>query len=160
MICRDGALRRSCAQSEGLRNVRCCRCSLSSGSANCWSGRHPSAAARLQCGGSGHAVEALGIFASGRATVATCQPESELARVLLGCGLAIPCEDIDALTDAIESLRKAPETRAQMGAGGRHYAEVHLATDAVLGRFNMDLAVLLERDAAPTSAAEPDGTAD
>ncbi len=162
VICGDGALKEELrAKCEGLRNVRLLplqpveRLGELLGLADIHLLPQGSSAEDLVM-----PSKLSGIFASGRATVATCQPESELARVLRGCGLAIPCEDIDALTDAIESLRKAPETRAQMGAGGRHYAEVHLATDAVLGRFNMDLAVLLERDAAPTSAAEPDGTAD
>ena len=49
------------------------------------------------------------------------------------------------LAQAITDLAHHPALRAQMGTAGRRYAEQHLDTDAVLGRFVERVRELLGR---------------
>jgi hypothetical protein len=93
-----------------------------------------------------------GMLASGRPVVATCRPDTELASVVNQAGLVVPPEDGGALALAIEQLAHAPALRAELGAAGRAYAESQLMTEAVLGRFDADLAALV---AAPMPGAPP-----
>ena len=82
-----------------------------------------------------------GMLASGRPVVATAQPMTELAAVVNGdtsqdcCGIVVLPEQPDLLAQALIHLANNPTERARMGAAGRRYAEQHLHTDAVLGRF-------------------------
>lgn len=98
-----------------------------------------------------------GMFASGRPVIATCHPGSELAGVVSGCGITVPPEDVDALSEQIEVLMRLPELRSSLGAAGRRYAEECLDTDAVLGRFASQLAALVRT--APVVASPAAGHA-
>ena len=92
-----------------------------------------------------------GMLASGRPVVATAQPMTELAAVVNGdtretcCGVVVLPEAPALLAQAITDLAHHPALRAQMGTAGRRYAEQHLDTDAVLGRFVERVRELLGR---------------
>lgn len=84
-----------------------------------------------------------GMLASGRPTLATCRPESEIARIIEGRGLTVPPDDAVALADAIATLASAPAWREELGRNARVYAEQALDRDAVLQRFAGELEALV-----------------
>jgi colanic acid biosynthesis glycosyl transferase WcaI len=76
-----------------------------------------------------------GMLASGRAVIATCKADTEIANVVARCGLVVVPEDVNALAQAIEKLVDDDEVRLQFGIQARLYAEENLARDSVLGRL-------------------------
>jgi colanic acid biosynthesis glycosyl transferase WcaI len=76
-----------------------------------------------------------GMLASGRAVIATCKADTEIANVVAQCGLVVAPEAADALADAIESLVDDDKARLNFGKQARLYAEENLAKDSVLGTF-------------------------
>lgn len=80
-----------------------------------------------------------GMMASGRPTIATSRPGTEIARVVEGRGLVVPPEDLDAFSTAIETLTANAAIRAEMGARARRYAEQFLSRDAILQRLMVEL---------------------
>jgi len=73
-----------------------------------------------------------GMLSSGRPIVATCNPDTEIAMVVAGCGKVVPPLQPEALAQAIESLADDPHARAQLGQAARRYAEEEIGRDAVL----------------------------
>jgi len=76
-----------------------------------------------------------GMLASGRAVIATCNADTEIANVIAHCGLVVAPEDGDALADAIIKLVNDDKARLHFGKQARLYAEENLARDSVLGRL-------------------------
>ena len=76
-----------------------------------------------------------GMLASGRAIIATCLANTEIANVVAQCGLVVAPEDSDALAKAIEQLLDDNEASLHFGKQARLYAEENLARDSVLGRL-------------------------
>ena len=76
-----------------------------------------------------------GMLASGRAVIATCLANTEMANVVGQCGLVVAPEDGEALASAIEQLLDDNEARLQFGRRARLYAEKNFARDSVLGRL-------------------------
>jgi colanic acid biosynthesis glycosyl transferase WcaI len=75
------------------------------------------------------------MLASGRAVIATCNADTEIANVVAQCGLVVAPEDSNALADAIRKLVDDDKARLQFGKEARLYAENNLAKDSVLGRL-------------------------
>jgi colanic acid biosynthesis glycosyl transferase WcaI len=75
------------------------------------------------------------MLASGRAVIATCKADTEIANVVAQFGLVVAPEAADALADAIESLVDDDKARLNFGKQARLYAEENLARDSVLGTF-------------------------
>jgi colanic acid biosynthesis glycosyl transferase WcaI len=75
------------------------------------------------------------MLASGRAVIATCNADTEIANVVARCGLVVAPEDGNALADAIGKLVDDDKARLQFGRQARLYAEENLARDSVLGRL-------------------------
>jgi colanic acid biosynthesis glycosyl transferase WcaI len=73
-----------------------------------------------------------GMLASGRPVIATCNPSSEIAKVVVECGLVVPPNDEDALIHAIKALVDNDSERARLGLAARNYAEVHLSIEHIL----------------------------
>lgn len=73
-----------------------------------------------------------GMLASGRPTVATAAPGTEVFEVVRGCGVVVPPERPEALADAIRDLADAPARREELGRAARRYAERNLGRDAIL----------------------------
>jgi len=76
-----------------------------------------------------------GMLASGRAVIANCNADTEIANVVARCGLVVAPEDGNALADAIGSLVDDDKARLHFGKQARLYAEENLAKDSVLGRL-------------------------
>ena len=88
-----------------------------------------------------------GMLASGRPVIAAALPETELARVVDGCGLVVPPENAAALAEAVGVLAADAPRRAALGAQGRAFAENSLDRDAVLTRFEAELRHLVAETA-------------
>jgi colanic acid biosynthesis glycosyl transferase WcaI len=76
-------------------------------------------------------------FAAGRAIVAAVSPASETAREIeaAGAGAVVPATDPNALRLAVLALKDDPARRAELGAGGRRYAEDVLSADKILANY-------------------------
>lgn len=94
-----------------------------------------------------------GMLASGRPVIATALPQTQVGRVVSGCGMLVPPGDGAAFARAIVALVADPAQRRSLGAAARAYAEAHLARDAIMTRFE-NMALALCRRSAPT-AEEP-----
>lgn len=84
-----------------------------------------------------------GMLASGRPVVATAHLDTELAKVVSGCGLVVKPEQPQAFADAIYNLVMDAVLRTRLGNQGRVYAEAHLDQNTVLGKFEVELFNLL-----------------
>jgi colanic acid biosynthesis glycosyl transferase WcaI len=73
-----------------------------------------------------------GMLSSGRAIVATCRPNTEIAELVSQCGEIVPPEDAPALAAAIERLADERARRLELGRRARMIAEQTLGVDAVL----------------------------
>lgn len=93
-----------------------------------------------------------GMLASGRAVIATAEPDTELGCALLGRGLLVPPGDAPALADAILQLAMAPAQREALGCAGRAYAEAELDQATLLRRLEREL---LRCVAGPADAMAP-----
>ncbi len=73
------------------------------------------------------------ILAAGRPILASVDPGTEVARVVTEaqCGRAVPPDDPDAFTAAIEALVSEPAELATMGARGRTWVERWISPSAV-----------------------------
>ena len=63
--------------------------------------------------------------------------------VVQTCGLVVPPEDPAAFAQAVRTLATDPALRERLGAAGYVYAQAHLDRDAVLQRFEADVADVL-----------------
>jgi colanic acid biosynthesis glycosyl transferase WcaI len=89
-----------------------------------------------------------GMLASGRPVIATCRAGSELEGVVSHCGIVVRPNDTAALAQAIVALADGRDTRLQLGASARLWAETNFERDAVLAKvFNF-----LDAADAPSSA--------
>ncbi len=84
-----------------------------------------------------------GMLASARPVVATAHPGTDLALVVQTCGLVVPPENAAALAQALQTLAADPALRESLGAAGYLYAQAHLDSAAVLGRFESDLRMVV-----------------
>lgn len=76
-----------------------------------------------------------GMLSSGRPVIATCNPESELGRVVARCGLVTPPGNAMAMASAIVQLADAPTDRSDLGGKARRYAEQRLSINGILSSF-------------------------
>ena len=98
-----------------------------------------------------------GMLSSGRPTLATAAPETQVGGVVGGgadgrspCGLVVPAGDLVAATNAVRQLVADPEWRQQLGENARRYAVAHLGREQVLEQFERDLqASVLEHRGRP-----------
>jgi colanic acid biosynthesis glycosyl transferase WcaI len=83
----------------------------------------------------------LVLLAAGRPVVASVNPTSEVARVVMasGAGTVVTPEAPDALAAAITRLQGAPAARARMAAAGRDWARLHWARDSTLEHLALTL---------------------
>ncbi len=79
------------------------------------------------------------ILAAGRPVVASVDPGTEVARTVIdaGAGLAVPPDDAEAFTKAIERLIQAPQEAAAMGAAGRRFVEQWASPAAVAEAYEL-----------------------
>lgn len=84
-----------------------------------------------------------GMFASGKAVIATAHVHTELGRVVQEAGILTPPEDVDALEKAILRLAESPVLRSELGNKGRAYALRNWDTKIILREFEHSLAAML-----------------
>jgi len=84
-----------------------------------------------------------GILASGRPVVAGAAPDTDLARAMEGCGIAVPPEDAAAFAAAIAALADDPDRRAALGAAARARAGRDWDRDAILSRLEAEIEALV-----------------
>ncbi len=95
------------------------------------------------------------MLASGRPVVATAGPDTQIATVLVGCGVVVPPGDAAALAAAMSALAADAERRRELGVEARRVAERLWDKDAVLARaFGAYL------DSAPLATADAVGPLD
>jgi colanic acid biosynthesis glycosyl transferase WcaI len=80
-----------------------------------------------------------GMLASGKAVIATSNPNTELGRIVSKVGILVLPEDPGALTDAILALVKSPDHRNALGQKGRAYAVNQWDAGIVLSQFEQHL---------------------
>ena len=98
-----------------------------------------------------------GMLSSGRPTLATADPETQVGGVVAGgadgrspCGVVVPAGDLIAATNAVRLLAADPELRQRLGANARRYAVENLGREQVLEQFERDLkASVLEHRGRP-----------
>ena len=74
------------------------------------------------------------MMASGKAVVATVAENSQIANVLVDCGLVVEPENVEAFCDAIKSLIDNPDEAKRLGYNCRQYAEQHWGKHDVLSK--------------------------
>jgi colanic acid biosynthesis glycosyl transferase WcaI len=94
-----------------------------------------------------------GMMASGRPTVATALPGTQLFRAVQGRGIVTPPGDAEAFVAALSQLARDPVLRRQLGEQGRAFAVQHLNRDQVLARFEQ--ALLEARGLVPSGPGNP-----
>jgi colanic acid biosynthesis glycosyl transferase WcaI len=88
-------------------------------------------------GGSALPSKVFRIMACGRAVVAICETNSELADLVRrsGAGIVVPPRRADVLAQAIAELATAPEEVVRMGDRGREYVAGEFCRSAVTGKY-------------------------
>lgn len=74
------------------------------------------------------------MMASGKAVVATVAENSQIANVLVDCGVVVEPENVEAFCNAIKSLVDNPGEARRLGANCRQYAELHWSKYDVLAK--------------------------
>lgn len=76
--------------------------------------------------------------------------DGEMADVVATCGVVVPFGDVVAFAHAVQYLAERPDMRARLGEAARTYAHSHLASDAVLGRLEVQMRTVAGTGAAVT----------
>ena len=87
-----------------------------------------------------------GMLASGKAVIATANPDTELERVVSEIGILVPPEDPVALAEAILRLTRLPAMRSEFGKKGRAYAVRTWDSALILSQFEQRLREMVEKD--------------
>ncbi len=72
------------------------------------------------------------MMASGRPVIATAMPQTQVAKVLQGCGLVVKPGDLTSLCNAIKVLTNNADKAHEMGENGRKFVEEHWDINKVL----------------------------
>ncbi|MBO6785180.1 MAG: glycosyltransferase, partial [Alphaproteobacteria bacterium] len=81
-----------------------------------------------------------GMLSSGRPVVACADAGTQIFETVSGCGLVVAPGDGAAIGDAVLTLARDPGLRTRLGAAARGEAETGWDRDAVLARFEDELA--------------------
>lgn len=87
----------------------------------------------------------LGMLASGRPVIATCQSESDLYKIVQQVGVVTPPEDIKALAEAILILSGDPSLRQNLGSKGREFVCQNFSQQQVLDGFISEVRRLINK---------------
>lgn len=83
-----------------------------------------------------------GMLASGRPVIASAMPGTEIASIVVGCGLLTEPECAEDFAQAIATLAVDAERRQRLGANGRAYAQRVLDSQGIFDRLDVSLATL------------------
>ena len=103
-----------------------------------------------------------GMLASGRPVIAAAIPGTEIASIVVGCGIVTEPEVADGFAHAIATLVADPQRRQRLGAAGRAYAERMLNSEQIFNRLDERLHALsqspyMARPQVRAGAASPSG---
>ncbi|BEI32960.1 hypothetical protein PHIN5_03280 [Polynucleobacter sp. HIN5] len=85
----------------------------------------------------------IGMMASSRPVLACAQMGTELANIVLHCGLIVPPEDPDAFYEALLILSADKDFRQKLGAAGYSYVSKNLNKNDILLSFESRLKKIL-----------------
>ena len=80
-----------------------------------------------------------GMMASGRGTIATALPGTQLFEALQGAGVVTSPGDVEAFIAALLRLVEEPPLRKRLGQEARSYAVTHLNREEILHRFERSM---------------------
>lgn len=80
-----------------------------------------------------------GMLSSGRPVVATADEGTQIAEVLVDCGVLVEPDNAASFADAVLQLAKHTEKRTVLGEHARAYALKHWAKDEVLRNFDLQM---------------------
>jgi colanic acid biosynthesis glycosyl transferase WcaI len=83
-----------------------------------------------------------GMLASGRPVIAAAIPGTEIASIVVGCGIVTEPEVADGFAHAIATLAADPDRCQRLGAAGRGYAERMLNSERIFNRLDERLHAL------------------
>lgn len=86
-----------------------------------------------------------GMLASGRPVIATADPDTQVGKVVSGCGILVRPGDAVGFAAAIRQLADSPSQRQALGAQARRYAEKHLDKERILVSLETQLVALARR---------------
>lgn len=81
----------------------------------------------------------LGMLASGRPVLAVTCHDTQVARIVEGCGIVVPPNNAPALAKAIKFLIENEKERAKFGRAGRAYVMQHCEKRVILQQFQTAL---------------------
>ena len=81
----------------------------------------------------------IGMMASGRPVVAVTCHDTQVARIVEGCGVVVSHNDAHGLANAIKFFIENEQERAKFGHAGRAYVIQHWEKENVLKQFQTDL---------------------
>jgi colanic acid biosynthesis glycosyl transferase WcaI len=85
------------------------------------------------------------MLSSGRPVVATAHPDTQVAQIVEGCGVAVPAGDVVSLHQAVLKLVDDKSLRHRLGHAAREYAVANLGKQQVLEQFERDLIAVAEQ---------------
>ncbi len=85
----------------------------------------------------------LGMLASGRAVIASANPDTELGSVVCQTGVLIPPGNRSALCEAVIHLAKSPQRRTRLGQKGRALVCKKWDKKQILADFELHLQELV-----------------
>lgn len=80
-----------------------------------------------------------GMLSSGRPVIATAAKNTQIAEVIVDCGIVVEPENALLLSDAILSLSRDEHGREKLGARARDFAIKNWSKDGILNRFDRQL---------------------
>jgi colanic acid biosynthesis glycosyl transferase WcaI len=86
----------------------------------------------------------LGMFASGKAVIATANSGTELSNVVSQAGVVVPPGDQAALCQALLDLAASPQLREKLGKKGRDFVCKNWGKPGVLSRFEAQVQEVLQ----------------
>lgn len=92
----------------------------------------------------------VGMLASGRPVIAAAIPGTEIASIVVGCGIVTEPECADGFAQSITALAGDAGRRHRLGAAGRSYAERVLGAQKIFDRLHERM-VAFERPAVPAA---------
>lgn len=87
-----------------------------------------------------------GMLASGKPVICGTAPGTELAQIVVQCGIVVPPEHPRAMARALLRLARSPALRDTLGNAALRYARTQLHTDTVLERLEQQLMALCAPD--------------
>ena len=84
-----------------------------------------------------------GMLASGRPIIATADIDTQVEKVVQGCGVVVAPGDNTAFSQSIKTLSEDVELRERLGVKARKYADNNLQYEVIMKKFEKELLELV-----------------